>query len=126
MTIEQKKQAIREELVYQASDICTDIVLERDGRISYKQARDSYHGFAAQNIDAWSELTFDISELEEELDDATYSVDAETGTPDATYDAVYQKLEDMREEAEEWADLFDEIFEEFWDRMSETIYGEWD
>ena len=126
MTTEQKKQAIREELVDQASDICTAIGLERDGRISYKQARDRYHELAAQNIDAWNELTFDISELEEELDDAMYSVDAETGTPDAAYDAIYQKLEDMREEAEEWADLFDEIFEEFWDRMSETIYGEWE
>ena len=125
MTMEQKKQAIREELVYQASDICTSIVLERDGRISYKCERDSYHELAAQNIDAWSELTFDISKLEEELDDATYSVDTETGTPDAAYDAIYQKLEDMHEEAEEWADLFDEIFEEFWDRMSEVIYGEW-
>ena len=126
MTIGQKKLAIREELVYQASDICMDIIAERDGRTSYEQARDRYHELATQNIDAWSELTFDISELEEELDDATYSVDAETGTPDAAYDAVYQKLEDMREEADEWADLFDEIFEEFWDRMSETIYGEWE
>lgn len=126
MTIGQKKLAIREELVYQASDICMDIIAERDGRTSYEQARDRYHELAAQNIDAWSELTFDINELEEELDDATYSVDAETGTPDAAYDAVYQKLEDMREEADEWADLFDEIFEEFWDRMSETIYGEWE
>ena len=125
MTVKRKKQAIREELVYQASDICTAIVLERDGRISYKQARDSYHELAAQNIDAWSELTCDISDTEEELDDATYSVDTETGTPDAAYDAIYQKLEDMREEAEEWADLFDEIFEEFWERMSEVIYGEW-
>lgn len=125
MTIEQKKQAIREELVYQASDICMDIIAERDGRTSYEQARDRYGELAEQNIDAWNELTFDISELEEELDDATYSVNAETGTPDATYDAIYQKLEDMREEAEEWADLFDEIFEEFWERMSEVIYGEW-
>lgn len=126
MTIKRKKQAIREELIYQASDICTDIRAEQDGRISYEQARDRYHDLAAQNIDAWSELTFNYSELEEELDDATYSVDAETGAPDAAYDAIYQKLEDMREEAEEWTDLFDEIFEEFWDRMSETIYGEWD
>lgn len=126
MTIKRKKLAIREELAYQASDICTDIIAERDGRISYEQARDRYHELAAQNIDAWSELTFDFSELEEELDDATYSVDAETGTPDAAYDAIYQKLEDMHEEAEEWTDLFDEIFDEFWDRMSETIYGEWE
>ena len=101
MTMEEKKQAIREELVYQANDICTDVIAERDGRTSYEQARDRYHELAAQNIDAWSELMFDISELEEELDDATYSVDAETGTPDAAYDAIYQKLEDMREEAEE-------------------------
>ena len=125
MTIKRKKQAIREELVYQASDICTAIVLERDGRTSYERERDRYHELAAQNIDAWNELTFDISELEEELDDAMYSVDAETGTPDATYDAIYQKLEDMQEDAEEWADLFEEVFEEFWERMSETIYGEW-
>ena len=125
MTIKRKRQAIREELVYQASDICTDIIAERDGRISYEQARDRYHELAAQNIDAWNELTFDISELEEELDDAIHSVDAETGTPDAAYDAIYQKLEDMQEDAEEWADLFEEVFEEFWERMSETIYGEW-
>lgn len=125
MTLKRKKQAIREELVYQASDICTDVIAERDGRTSYEQARDRYYELAAQNIDAWSELTFDYSELEEELDNATYSVDAETGTLDAAYDAIYQKLEDMREEAEEWTDLFDEIFDEFWDRMSETIYGEW-
>lgn len=126
MTMTEKKQAIREELVYQANDICMDIIAERDGRISYEQARDLYHELAAQNIDAWSELTFDINELEGELDDATYSVDAETGTPDAAYDAVYQKLEDMREDAEEWTDLFEETFEGFWERMSETIYGEWD
>ena len=125
MTIKRKRQAIREEFVYQASDICTDIIAERDGRISYEQARDRYHELAAQNIDAWNELTFDISELEEELDDAIHSVDAETGTPDAAYDAIYQKLEDMQEDAEEWADLFEEVFEEFWERMSETIYGEW-
>ena len=126
MTIKRKKQAIREELVYQANDICTDIIAEQDGRTSYEQARNRYHELAEQNIDAWNELMFDISELEGELNDATYSVDAETGTPDAAYDAIYQKLEDMREEAEEWTDLFDEIFEEFWDRMSETIYGEWE
>ena len=126
MTIKRKKLAIREELVYQASDICTNIVLEQDGRTSYERERDRYRELVAQNIDAWSELTFDISDAEEELDDATYSVDAETGAPDAAYDAIYQKLEDMREEAEEWTDLFDEIFEEFWDRMSETIYGEWE
>lgn len=126
MTITEKKQAIREELVYQANDICTDIIAERDGRTNYEQARDRYHELAAQNIDEWSELTFNINELEEELDDATYSVDAETGTPDVAYDAVYQKLEDMRATAEEWADLFEEMFEEFWERMSETIYGEWD
>ena len=125
MTIKRKKLAIREELVYQASDICTAIVLERDGRTSYERERDRYHELAAQNIDAWSELTFDISELEEELDDAIHSIDAETGTPDAAYDAIYQKLEDMQEDAEEWADLFEEVFEEFWERMSETIYGEW-
>lgn len=126
MTMTEKKQAIREELVYQANDICMDIIAERDGRISYEQARDLYHELAAQNIDAWSELTFDINELEEELDDATYNIDAETGTPDAAYDAVYQKLENMREDAEEWTDLFEETFEGFWERMSETIYGEWD
>lgn len=126
MTMTEKKQAIRAELAYQASDICTDIKAEHDGRTSYEQARDRYHELAAQNIDAWSELTFDINEAEEELDDATYSVDAETGTPDATYDAVYQKLEDMREDAEEWADLFEEMFEEFWEKMSEVIYGEWE
>lgn len=126
MTIKRKKQAIREELVYQASDICTDIRAEQDGRISYEQARNRYHELAEQNIDAWNELMFDISDAEEELNDATHSVDAETGTPDAAYDVIYQKLEDMREEAEEWTDLFDEIFEEFWDRMSEAIYGEWE
>lgn len=126
MTIKRKKQAIREELVYQASDICTSIIAEQDGRTGYERERYRAMYSAAQNIDAWSELTFDISELEGELNDATYSVDAETGTPDAAYDAIYQKLEDMREEAEEWTDLFDEIFEEFWDRMSETIYGEWE
>lgn len=126
MTMTEKKQTIRAELAYQASDICTDIIAEHDGRTSYEQARDRYHELAAQNIDAWSELTFDINEAEEELDDATYSVDAETGTPDAAYDAVYQKLEDMRATAEEWAGLFEEMFEEFWERMSETIYGEWD
>lgn len=126
MTVKQKKQAIRAELAYQASDICTSIIAEQDGRTSYERERDRYYELAAQNIDAWSELTFDFSKLEEELDNATYSVDAETGTPDAAYDAIYQKLEDMREEAEEWTDLFDEIFDEFWDRMSETIYGEWD
>lgn len=126
MTIEQKKQEIRAELAYQANDICTDIIAERDGRISYEQARDRYHELAAQNIDAWSELTFNINDAEEELDDATYSVDAETGTPDAAYDAVYQKLEDMREDAEEWADLFEATFEQFWERMEETIYGEWE
>ena len=126
MTVKRKKQAIREELVYQASDICMDIIAECDGRTTYERERDCYHELAAQNIAAWSELTFNISELEEELNDATYNVNAETGTPDAAYDAIYQKLEDMREEAEEWADLFDGIFEEFWDRMSETIYGEWE
>lgn len=126
MTMTEKKQAIREELVYQANDICTDIIAERNGRISYEQARDRYHELAAQNIDAWSELTFDINNAEEELDDATYNIDAETGTPDAAYDAVYQKLEDMREAAEEWADLFETTFEQFWERMSETIYGEWE
>lgn len=126
MTMTEKKQAIREELVYQANDICTDIIAERDGRISYEQARDHYHELAAQNIDAWSELTFDINELEGELDDAICNIDAETGTPDAAYDAVYQKLEDMREDAEEWTDLFEETFEGFWERMSEAIYGEWE
>ena len=126
MTVEEKKQEIRKELAYQASDICTDIKAEHDGHASYEQARDRYHELAAQNIDAWSELTFDINDAEEELDDATYSVDAETGTPDAAYDAVYQKLEDMREAAEEWADLFETTFEQFWERMSETIYGEWE
>lgn len=126
MTMIEKKQAIREEFVYQANDICTDIIAERDGRTTYEQARDRYHELTARNIDAWSELTFDINNAEEELDDATYSVDAETGTPDAAYDAVYQKLEDMREAAEEWADLFEELFEEFWERMEETIYGEWE
>ena len=54
MTTEQKKQAIREELVYQASDICTDIIAERDGRTSYERERDRYHELAAQNIDAWN------------------------------------------------------------------------
>lgn len=126
MTMIEKKQTIRAELAYQANDICTDIIAEHDGRISYEQARDRYHELAAQNIDEWSELTFDINDAEEELDNATYSVDAETGTPDAAYDAVYQKLEDMREDAEEWADLFEATFEQFWERMSETIYGEWD
>lgn len=126
MTIKRKKQEIREELVYQANDICMDIVLERDGRTTYERERDRYHRLAAQNIGAWNELTLDIIELGEELDDATYSVDAETGTPDAAYDAIYQKLEDMREEADEWADLFEEVFEEFWERMSEVIYGEWE
>lgn len=126
MTMTEKKQAIRAELAYQASDICTNIIAEHNGDANYEQVRDRYHELAAQNIDAWSELTFDINDAEEELDDATYSVDAETGTPNAAYDAVYQRLEDMREDAEEWADLFEEMFEEFWERMSEVIYGEWE
>lgn len=126
MTIEQKKQEIRAELAYQASDICTGIKAEHNGRTSYERERDRYRELAAQNIDAWSELMFDINDAEEELDDATYSVDAETGTPNAAYDAVYQKLEDMREAAEELADLFEELFEEFWKRMEEIIYGEWE
>ena len=113
-TLTEKKREVKEELAYQASDICALVVKERD----------RYHELAAQNIDAWDELTWQINELEEELDDMPCHIDPETGCPDAGYDSVYQKLEDAKADAEEWANTFEEMFEDLWVKLEEAIYGE--
>mgnify|MGYP006927002292 CR=1 FL=1 len=123
-TLTEKKREVKEELAYQASDICALVVKEHDGRANYIKERDRYHELAAQNIDAWDELTWQINELEEELDDMPCHIDPETGCPDAGYDSVYQKLEDAKADAEEWANTFEEMFEDLWVKLEEAIYGE--
>lgn len=125
MTMTEKKQAIKAELVYQASDIVADIIKEHDGEKDYQRCLEHYSVFAADNIAAWSDLTWDIDELEEELADTPCNIDPETGTPCAEYEYVYQKLAEVREDAEEWSDTFNEMFEEFWEKLADDIYGEW-
>lgn len=125
MTINEKKQAIRAELAYQASDIVADIIKEHDGEKDYQRCLEHYSVFAADNISAWGDLTWDIDELEEELADTPYNMDAD-GNPCAEYDAIYQKLAEVREDAQEWSDIFDEMFEEFWEKLADDIYGEWE
>lgn len=124
-TIKEKKQAIRAELIYQASDIVADIIKEHDGEKDYQRCLEHCSVFAADNISAWGDLTWDIDELEEELADTPYNMDAD-GNPCVEYDAIYQKLAEVREDAQEWYDIFDEMFEEFWERLADDIYGEWE
>lgn len=123
---EDKEKAIKEELVYQAKDILSDLAqyhMQGD-KFDYGHVLDTYGCLAEKNIDAWDSLTWAISSAEYDLEHTPYNMDMETGCPCAEYDAIYQKLADMREEAEEWADTFEYMFEDFFDKLYDLLYGE--
>ena len=123
---EEKEKAIKTELVYQAKDILSDLALyhKSGDKFDYEGVLDTYHCFAAKNIDAWDSLTWAIDSAEYDLEHTPYNMDMETGCPCAAYDAIYQKLADMREEAEEWANTFEHMFEDFFNKLYELLYGE--
>ena len=125
ITLEQfkKRDAIIAELQYQVGDIVSDLVKEHNGLMDYEKARDYYHEQAAQNIDAWDSLTWDIDELEQELDRTPFDMDPETGCAGPAYDWIFQRLEDAKEDAEDWSLVFDDTFEDFWGGLEDAIYG---
>lgn len=125
---EEKEKAIKAELVYQAKDILSDLAQYHmlGDKFDYEHTLDTYHCFAAKNIDAWDSLTWAINSAEYDLEHTPYNMDMETGCPCAAYDAIYQKLADMREEAEEWADTFEHMLEDFFNKLYELLYGEED
>ena len=123
---EDKEKAIKIELVEQADDILTYVKqyhMQGD-KFDYGHVLDTYHCYAAKNIDAWDSLTWAINSAEYDLEHTDYNMDMETGNPCAAYDAIYQKLADMCEEAEEWADTFEHMFEDFFDKLYDLLYGE--
>lgn len=126
-TSEQDKQkAIKIELAEQADDIVKYVrqYHMQGNKFDYEHVLDTYHCFAAKNIDAWDNLAWAIESAEYDLDHTDYNMDMETGCPCAEYDAIYQKLADMREEAEEWADTFEHMFEDFFNKLYNLLYGE--
>lgn len=123
---EDKEKAIKEELVYQAKDILSDLAqyhMQGD-KFDYGHVLDTYGCLAEKNIDTWDSLTWAIDSAEYDLEHTDYNIDMETGCPCAEYDAIYQKLADMREEAKEWADTFEYMFEDFFDKLYDLLYGE--
>lgn len=125
-TKEVKQQKIKEELVYQAKDIFSNVIDEHEHKCGckYSTCLDKYHEMAAKNIDEWDALTWSINSVEYDLEHTDYRPDAEAGNPCPEWEALYQKLEDLREEAEEWALTFEEMFEDFWVKLEEAVYGE--
>lgn len=123
---EDKEKAIKTELAEQAQDLVGYVKQYhmQGNKFDYEGVLDTYHCFAAKNIDAWDSLTWAIDNAEYDLEHTPYNMDMETGCSCAAYDAIYQKLADMREEAEEWANTFEHMFEDFFNKLYELLYGE--
>ena len=123
---EDKEQAIKAELVYQAKDILSDLAQYhmQGNKFDYGHVLDTYHCYAAKNIDAWDSLTWAINSAEYDLDHIDYNMDMETGNPCAEYEAAYQKLTDLQDEADEWAEIFEHMFEDFFNKLYDLLYGE--
>lgn len=123
---EDKEKAIKEELVYQANDILTYVKQYhmQGNKFDYGHVLDTYHCYAAKNIDAWDSLTWTLSSVEYDLDHTDYDMDMETGNPCAAYEATYQKLTDLQDEADEWAEIFEHMFEDFFNKLYDLLYGE--
>lgn len=123
---EDKEKAIKEELVYQAKDILSDLEqyhMQGD-KFDYGHVLDTYGCLAEKNIDAWDSLTWAIDSAEYDLEHTDYNMDMEAGNPCVAYEAAYQKLTDLQDEAEEWADTFEHMFEDFFDKLYDLLYGE--
>lgn len=123
---EDMQKAIKAELVYQAKDILSDLAQYHmlGDKFDYDRALETYHCYAAKNIDQWDNLTWAIDSAEYDLEHTDYNMDMETGCPCAEYDAIYQKLADMQDEAEEWANTFEHMFEDFFYKLYDLLYGE--
>ena len=123
---EDKEKAIKIELVEQADGILTYVKQYhmQGNKFDYGHVLDTYHCYAAKNIDAWDSLTWAINSAEYDLDHIDYNMDMETGNPCAAYEAAYEKLTDLQDEAEEWAETFEHMFEDFFDKLYDLLYGE--
>ena len=123
---EDKEKAIKIELVEQADSILTYVKQYhmQGNKFDYDHVLDTYHCYAAKNIDAWDNLTWAINSAEYDLDHIDYNMDMETGNPCAAYEAAYQKLTDLQDEAEEWADTFEHMLEDFFNKLYDLLYGE--
>ena len=123
---EDKEKAIKEELVSQAKDILSDLAqYHKSGdKFDYEGVLDTYHCFAAKNIQQWDNLTWAIHSAEYDLEHTDYNMDMETGNPCVAYEAAYEKLTDLQDEAEEWAETFEHMFEDFFFKLNDLLYGE--
>jgi hypothetical protein len=123
---EDKEKAIKAELVYQAKDILSDLAqyYKSGDKFDYEGVLDTYHCFAAKNIQQWDNLTWAIESAEYDLEHTDYNMDMEAGNPCAAYEAAYEKLTDLQDEAEEWANTFEHMFEDFFNKLYDLLYGE--
>lgn len=123
---EDMQKAIKAELVYQAKDILSDVAQYHmlGDKFDYEHVLDTYHCFAAKNIDAWDSLTWAINSAEYDLEHTDYNMDMEAGNPCVAYEAAYEKLTDLQDEAEEWANIFEHMFEDFFFKLHDLLYGE--
>lgn len=123
---EDKEKAIKTELAEQAQDLVGYVKQYHmlGDEFDYERTLETYHCYAASNIDAWDSLTWAINSAEYDLEHTDYNMDMEAGNPCVAYEAAYEKLTDLQDEAEEWANTFEHMFEDFFNKLYELLYGE--
>lgn len=123
---EAKEKAIKAELAEQAQDLVAYVKQYHvlGDSFDYDHMQDTYHEYAAKNIDAWDSLTWAIDSAEYDLEHIDYKPDAEAGNPCVEWEAAYEKLTDLQDEAEEWADTFEHMLEDFFFKLYDLLYGE--
>lgn len=123
-----KVKAIKAELAEQAQDLVAYVKQYHmlGDSFDWEHMQDTYHEYAAKNIDAWDNLTWAIDSAEYDLEHIDYRPDAEAGNPCVEWKAAYEKLTDLQDEAEEWADTFEHMLEDFFFKLYDLLYGEGD